>query len=407
MTPDVLLARQPIFNLKLKVVAYELLFRKRFSEPDRSVDGDYASSQVLVNAFNELSIEEIVGNAIAFINFTRALILELPPVDEHRCVIEVLEDVEIDKELIQGIKNAKQLGYQIALDDFVFHQKSPEIVALADIIKLDVLALSKHELANEVKKLKPYHVILLAEKVETYEIFEYCKRLGFTLFQGFFLSKPQNVMGAALPPSKLTVLNLLGKTQDPRIEVKEIEDALAMDPILTYKLLMMINAAAYRRRRKIESLHDAIVLLGLNRLKSWATIVALTDLSDKPQELMMVAIMRGKMCELIALAMQQTDTEKFFMVGLLSLLDAFFDRPLEIILNKLPLSGDSQSAILNHTGVIGFVLATTIAYERAEWDQIAWQALEDVHINSNDLRNIYLDSIKASLELMGPMLRAR
>jgi EAL and modified HD-GYP domain-containing signal transduction protein len=212
-------------------------------------------------------------------------------------------------------------------------------------------------------------------------------------------------MGATLPPGKLTVLNLLSKIQDPSIEMAEIEDALAIDPILTYKLLMMINAAAYRHRQKIESLHDAIVMLGLNRLKSWVTILALTDLSDKPQELMIVATLRAKMCELIARAMQQTDTERFFMAGLLSLLDAFFDRPLEMILNKLPLSGDTQSAILNHTGVIGFVLATTVAYERAEWDHIDWQALEDVNINSNDLKNIYLDSIKASLEMIGPMLR--
>ncbi|MCP4409466.1 MAG: HDOD domain-containing protein [Gammaproteobacteria bacterium] len=400
MTQTLLLARQPIFDRQLKVVAYELLFRGQSDAQNKPGAGDHASSQVLVNTFDELSVEEITGNTIAFINFTRNLILNPPPINERCCVIEVLEDIEFDDTVIEGIKKVKQMGFRIALDDFVYSERATEALTLANIVKLDVLAFDKPGLTVQLQQLKPYKLTLLAEKVETHEMFEYCKALGFTLFQGFFLSKPQNVMGTTLPANKLAVLNLLGKIQDPNKEIKEIEDALAVDPSLVYKLLKLINSAGFRQGREIGSVRGAIVMLGLLRLKNWVTVLALADLSDKPQELMTNAIIRGKMCEGIAQTMGESTIERFFMVGLLSLIDAFFDRPLEAILNQLPLSSDTHSAILHRKGKMGFVLSTTIAYERAEWNQITWHTLKNNNIGHQELKDIYLDSIKAATDLL-------
>ncbi len=388
-----LMARQPIFDLKLNVVAYELLFRQ-FSENEANViDGDNATSELLVNAFTELNIDEVVGDHRAFINFTKTLIGKPPPFDKEKFVIEVLEDVPIDRELVDQLSNLKKMGYVLALDDFIHTPAADMILPLADIVKIDVLQLNDSELEEHVQLLSSYDLTLLAEKVETHEMYRRCEALGFELFQGYFFSKPELISGRKVPASKLLVLELLGKLQDPSTEIDGLETLVSRDPVLSFKILKLVNSASYAPRRKIESITRAITYLGLDMIRSLASLLALSNLSDKPNALKDQSVIRAKMCELIGAKITRTEGPIYFSVGLLSTLDAYFDQPMAELIHKLSLHQKVVDALLYQQGVYGEVLQAVIGLEQARFDQINLPALEQYGISIEVLNQVQLDSI--------------
>ncbi|MCB1649377.1 MAG: HDOD domain-containing protein [Pseudomonadales bacterium] len=396
----ILLARQPIFDVDIKVSAYELLFRSDGGTQANVLDGDTATSQVLLNAFNELDISDVVQNHPAYINFTRTLILSPPPFDKKRFVIEVLEDIEADEELMRNLRSLKDAGYTIALDDFVYDSKWDPALRIADIVKIDVLAFDEAEIKRHVELLKPFKVTLLAEKVETHEMFHYCKGLGFTLFQGYFLSKPEQVKGHKIPASKLVVLNLLTQLQDPNAELSDIATIIAEDPVLSVKLIKLVNSAAFSGRREITSLQHAVSMLGLRQVKSWATLLSLSNMAAKPNELSVQAMTRAKMCQLLAECFTTpADSDVYFTTGLLSNLDAFFDVELAQIIASMPLSPVVTEGLLERSGPIGLILNAVLAYEQALWDEIDQPALALLNISSRKLECAYLDSIRWASEL--------
>ncbi len=395
-----LLARQPIFDRDLNISAYELLFRSDANNQACFLDGDSATSQVMLNAFNELDIREVVQNHPAYINFTRNLILNPPPFDRKRFVIEVLETVEVDDELIRNLQALKNSGYTIALDDFVYDPRWDPVLRIADIVKLDVLALDQNALHAHVQKLLPFNVQLLAEKVETHEMFHACKALGFTLFQGYFLSRPEHIKGRKVPASKLVVMNLLAQIQNPGAELAEIAAVIAKDPVLSVKLIRLVNSAAFSARREITSLQHAVSLLGLRQVKSWATLLSLSSMSDKPHALSLHTMTRAKMCQLIAERfVSAVESDAYFTSGLLSNLDAFFDMELPDILTTMPLSRDVIDGLLTGQGRIGLILASVIANERADWDQIDWQRLSELNVGEREFEMAYLESIRWAGEM--------
>jgi c-di-GMP phosphodiesterase len=389
-----LLARQPIFNVQLQVVAYELLCRNSDLKSMAGVDGDAASSQVLLNAFTEMPIEQIVGKHRAFINFTRTLINSPPPFDRRQLVIEVLEGQRIDAAMLHSLKLLKEQGYTIALDDFELNEDTKALVAYADIIKLDVLALTSAQLQAHIKYLKPLGIVLLAEKVETYEMFEQCKTLGFDLFQGYFLARPKVISGRKISENKQTVLQLLSTLHDPNAPIDKIERMIARDPLLSFKLLRLVNSAAFGLSRDVESLRQAIMLLGLNKLKNWVNLLALSNLGGKPHELSVAALTRARMCEMIATKINsRLRPDSYFTVGLLSTLDAFLDVPLEELLSKLSLSEPLNQAMLQHLGPEGLILKIVKAHELGLWDAIDWHYLESQGVLPESISAIYLEAL--------------
>lgn len=400
-----LLARQPIFNRKMQVVAYELLCRSTEMTDGKFDDGDMASSQVLLHTFTELSINSVVGNHQAYINFTRTLLLTPPPFDRKQLVVEVLEGQTIDAQMLHSLKTLREQGYTIALDDFELTEETKGLVPYADIIKLDVLCLSAEQLVDHIAYLKPLGITLLAEKVETYEMLEFCKEAGFDLFQGYFLARPKIIKGRKITENKQAVLQLLSVLHDPDVALEKVERLISRDPMLSYKLLRMVNSAAFALPRTIESLRQAITLLGLNIIRNWVNLLAMANLGDKPMELSIAALTRARMCEVIAAKMnnkQRQDT--FFTVGLLSTLDAFMDAPLETLLGNISLSTQLNEALLNHLGDEGKVLDIVEHYEHAEWDKIDWDYLQTRNINPETLSHIYVDALQwvaATMDTMG------
>jgi EAL and modified HD-GYP domain-containing signal transduction protein len=312
-----------------------------------------------------------VGSKRAFINLTRDFILQdytaVFPAD--RVVLEVLENIEVDTELIEAVRALSRQGYTIALDDFVFHEHLRPLVEIADIVKVDVLALDRPALRQNVSRLRHYDVKLLAEKVETRDDLARCRELGFDYFQGYFLCEPDIVTGQRSPANRPAVLRLLAKLKEPETTMDQLEAIIRQDVSLSLKLLRLVNADP-SLPHQIDSIHQALLLLGTEFITAWGSLIMLADIGDKPHELMVTALIRGKMCELLADAKQLPDRERFFTVGLFSVLDAMLDSPMADIVASLPLTEDVALALLAYEGVLGHILHSVLAYERGHWEAI-------------------------------------
>ncbi len=369
----VFVGRQPIYHANLDVYGYELLYRGRGDAPRAEIDNaNLATSQVILNSYLEIGLDKLVGSRKAFINITRDFIdgsLALP-LRAEQVVLEVLEDIAPDPEVIAGLEHLVQKGFKLALDDFVYHRALEPLIHLADLIKIDIQQMSRDALQQTTHQLKRRGIRLLAEKIETREEFEFCESLGFDYYQGYFLARPTNVGKKTLPGNKLVILQLLGRLQDPDVEFDDLRDLVSKDPSLSIKLLNYINSPVFGLSKPVASIHRALELLGLSTLKRWVTMLAIFGLGDKPSEVLRTAMVRAKLCELIAASLNYPNSDEFFVLGLFSLLDALLDMQLEEVLRIMHLSPDLTAALLSHEGVEGQVLAAVLAYEAADWNKV-------------------------------------
>jgi len=395
-TDEIFVGRQAILDPKLNTYAYELLFRCSDSNFANVTDGNKATSHVINNAFLEIGLEQIVQHHFAFINLTREFLLgEIPfPLPAGKVVLEVLEDVAVDDELLSSLKDLKNNGYIIALDDFVLNDTNRALIPLADIIKIDLMALSQQALIEHAKELKLHNVKLLAEKIETKQEFELCKQLGFDYFQGYYFSKPDIVVGKQLPPNRLALLEMVSTLQNPDCGFDEIEKIISKDVAISYKLLRIINSSYYSLAKPVASIQRALVVLGLQPLRNWVTIIGLSQIDDKPKELINTSLIRAKMCELLAVELA-CDKSSAFTIGLFSMLDVLMDQPLKELLDKLPLASEVSDALIGYNGCMGELLAMVVAYEKTNWNELEKVANVPVHM----LRQSYIDSIEWSNEM--------
>jgi len=385
--PDFFLGRQPIFDRDLSVMGYELLYRSGEQAHAGPLNGDQATSQVILNSMVEIGLPELVGRHHAFINLTRNFLLnpELLPPPDGRMVLEVLEDIDVDAAVVDAVADLSRRGYLLALDDFEYRPELAPLVAQADFIKLDLLNLTEDRLQQQLTALSGFTGRLVAEKIEEREQFERCRELGFDYFQGYFLSRPSNVKGKRLPANRLATMGLLAKLQNPDAGVAELEAVISRDITLSYKLLRYINSAVFFGRRDIASIRHAIVYLGRNAIRSWATLIALAGVDDKPDALVITALMRARMCDRLAAATGMADTDAAFTVGLFSALDALMDAPLEELVRALPLSPEVCDGLLERSGALGELLTVALDYERGDWERLTGYVL-----SPGELTDIYV-----------------
>ncbi len=397
--PEVLMARQPIYDSNLKVFAYELLFRNSDANQAFILDGSHATCRVLINAYTGFRDDNSSEQVPAFVNLTRSLLLsgqELP-LPKERIVIEILEDIKIDQELIVHVQKLVDSGYQVALDDFILAEEYRPLLKIVQFIKIDIRQLTPRQLKEHVTELKNYPKLkLLAEKVETEEEYEYCRNLGFDYYQGYFLDKPQIIKGKAVSSSTHVVMNLLKALQDESATAETIAEIIGQDAALTFKLLRVINSAAFTIANKIESVPQAVMMLGFKQIQSWAMIISLANANNRPPEVMNKLLIRAGTCERYAKYTQHSSGDSYFIVGLFSGLDTLLGIKLPEILSQLPLSEEVKSSILNYEGEAGEVLKIVLAFEEGDWELLGKK-----HISGKQLNHAYTESIawaKASME---------
>ena len=394
---SVYIGRQPIYDSSLNVYAYELLFRSGQENQANFTDGDHATTEVILNTFTEIGLTKIIGTHLGFINLTRSFLLGIYPLPEcqDQVVLEILEDIIVDDQIISAVKNLSEQGYTIALDDFVYHKNLEPLIELAQIIKIDIKALTRDQLVEHVYLLKKYNVKLLAEKVETQKQHEDCKKLGFDYYQGYFFCKPKIIEGKRPPANKLAAMRVLAKLHDSSVTPKEIEALIMQDITMSMRLLRYINSPMYTINRKVESIANAIALLGLNTVKSVATLVVLSKMEDKPQELIITSLVRAKMSEFIAQRYKPELKDMAFTTGLFSIIDAVMDKPIEEILAQLPLSIEIIDCLILGKGELAKILTSVIAYERNDFE-----LLKQCSISSSVLREAYLAAITWTDEII-------
>lgn len=370
---EIFVGRQAIYNCKREVQAYEILYRPTEANTCQISDGELASSEVILHTLINIGLERLVGSHPAFINVTRQLILskQLLVLPKDRIVLEVLEDVAVDQALIDALRALSAAGFRIALDDFVASDSSLSLVPLADIVKLDVLATSEEELRDLAPQLQGMGIKLLAEKIETPEQYEYCQKLGFDYYQGHFFSQPQLIRGRGIPTNRIAILQLIGALNDPNANLQAIKSLVAQDVSLSYKLLRHVNSAYFGLAKRVESIHRAVVLLGINNVKALATLMSLSNMKDTRSDVLTSALIRAKMCEYLTAAEGLPQRETAFTIGLLSILDVITQVPMKEVLDVLPLTKEMNQALLYRKGPMGRLLACTLAYERGDWGAVA------------------------------------
>ena len=404
---SILLARQPILNRNLKIVGYELLCRPAADDNIhwQQTEGDAATSEVLIAAFNEIGIHEVTNGLPAYINFTEYWLHHPPLLSTRLVVAEVLETIAANAANLQAIRNLAQKGYKIALDDYIGNPDQDAFFPYLNIVKVDIRQLAKlTDLAAIIQRQKKFALTWLAEKVETLEEFEYCKSVGCTLFQGFFFSRPTNVYGKRLPDSQHAVLQLLQLLNNQDATFEDIANVVKTDPQLSYKVLKVVNSAAYGMPRAVNSIQQALMLLGLERLRAWSNVMALGRLNQKSDALREHVIVRAHLCQFLAQAWGGLDKDMAFTLGLLSLLPSFLDTSFEMICQELNLSDTMTAALLHHQGDYGTLLLTAMAMEQAQWDQIDWPLLVQRGIKPALLKPLYLDALQKTKVLFEQLL---
>jgi len=361
---EVFIARQPIFDRAERVSGYEILFRSEDPDQANVTDAETATATVVLNTLTELGIERIVGSHVAWINLSRETILSgiatmLPPAVAG---FEILEGQVVDDTLVAAVRDLKQQGYRISLDDFEYQPELVPLIELADIVKLDHLSLGSERFTEQIELLKPYSVSVLAEKVETKEAHEFCKALGCDLFQGFFYQKPELLHERRIELTAGSILQVIAALNNKELQFDELEPLIAHDLPLSLRLLRYINSAFFGLRNEVTSVRHAIVLLGLENVRQWATLTVMGSIEGKTPELTSTALIRGRFCELAG-ETSGLDGSSLFTIGMFSLLDAMLDLSLEDVTSELPFPNEMRVALLRHAGPMGRILDAATALE--------------------------------------------
>ncbi|MGA1867238.1 MAG: EAL and HDOD domain-containing protein [bacterium] len=389
---NIYVARQPILKKNRAIYAYELLFRDSLANFIPDVDGDFATSMVLSSSFLSIGIEAITGGRRAFINFTENLLIKKIPLmfPKEKTVIEMLENIEVKEIIIDICKEMKKHGYIIALDDFVYSVQKEPLISLVDIVKFDFNACSIEEIKESAQRF-PSHVKLLAEKIETYEIFRTAQDMGFDYFQGYFFCRPEILQAKELSGSQMNLLQIMAEANKPEVEFRKIEDLILHDITISYKLLRYINSAHFMRRREISSIKEAIIYLGEEELRRFISLIAMSNLAaKKPNELIMTSCIRAKFCELCAHHNNNKRIKpwELFTVGLFSLIDAILDQPIEIIMKKLPLNDTITNTLIHKSGELSHYLRLIENFENGLWNELKKES-DYLGINEAELLKIY------------------
>jgi len=372
------IARQPIFDQRLKVFAYELLFRggpQNVFQPQKD-----ASSSVIVDSTMLFDLQTLTGHAKAFVNADQSALLQgavkLLPAD--RIVVEILETVVPTPEVVAACVDLRDAGYILALDDFVDHPKWQPLLALAKFLKVDFRALGRDDCRATAQRYLPQGLQLLAEKVETQSEMVEARNMGYTYFQGYFFSKPIMVEGREIPGNKLNYVRLLASVNSPDFVFEKIEEILKQEPSLVYKLLRYLNSPLLGLRSEVRSISHAIALIGETEFRRWVSIVAIVSMAgDKSAELIRTALTRAYFCEEISEAIGMSPQRSdLFLMGLLSVTDAILDLPMSSVVSHLPLSSDVQTALCGGANRLRNVYDALISYERADWKKLSCLSVE-------------------------------
>ncbi len=400
---DLFLGRQPILDRKENLAAFELLFRSGQQNGAVFDDDVSASATVINHAFTELGVEAVLGRHRGFINLSAPLlmsdVIELLPKD--KVVLEILETVKMTPAVIERCTALKEMGFTLALDDFIGHEDEyRDLFEIVDIVKVDIAAIDPQTLKATTQALKRFNVQLLAEKVDRRDQVDQCLALGYDLFQGYYFARPSIITGKRLSHAETALMRLLGLVLSDA-DSAEIEAAFKHNPDLSMQLLKLVNSVGTGAQTRVNSLGHALTMLGRSQLQRWLQLLMFSlggaPGADFPSPLLILAATRGKMMELIGQELRRGDRrfqDQAFVTGILSLVSALLGMPLADVLESFPLDAEVKSALLQHDGKLGAMLSLVESLEESEFGQIQKALVPLPDLNHGEMLRLQLDAMR-------------
>jgi c-di-GMP-related signal transduction protein len=389
------LARQPIFNPNRIVFGYELLFRSGPENIFIHAQPDVACAAATDSLFL-FGIDRLAQGKRVFVNCTREFFIRDFPfmLPKESVVLEVLESVVLDDRLVAACRRLKSAGYLLALDDYRDSPNWRPLLAIADFIKVDLLATPEEEQLRLAKEYSRTEIRLLAEKVENYQEFERTRDWGYSYFQGYFFSKPQMLSHHDVPAYKLSYLRILQAANSPAVDMREIADQIKGETSLSYRLLRYLNSPAFFLAAEIRSIPHALMLLGERGVRRWVSLVAVACMGeDKPQELVTLPLIRARFCELLApSAKMEGSANDLFLLGLLSAIDAILDMKMTDVLKEITIEEEIRNALLGEKNELRRILDVVLLYERAAWEEMETTAAQ-AGLAADAVPAIFLESV--------------
>ncbi len=394
---DVFIARQPIFDKNMNIYGYELLYRQSGDNFFTGIDDDQATSELIYNAFLVMGLHDLTDGTNAFINFSKELIKSDVPflLPKQNIVVEVLEREKVTLATIDACKRIKAMGYRLALDDFVLDQNNLPLIEIADIIKIEFPAVSRHEqyhlIQNYGKRVK-----FLAEKIESKEEYKQAAEMGYELFQGYFFNKPSIIRSkevVTLNANLFSILKELGSSEPSYLVIANIFER---DLGLSYKLLKLANSVYIGARNKIKSIPHALSYIGINEMYQWISLMMLKDIQNVENvELIKQSLIRGKLMELLTSELHlEGESSEFYFTGIFSAIDVLLNSSMEQVLKGLPLSVNVKNALLGidneQRKLLNFIM---------NWEKAHWEKAEDQYPMTNKFMELYMEALKWAKKL--------
>lgn len=396
------LARQPIFNSARVVYGYELLFR---SGPENRYDGtapDKASAST-VDSILLFGMDRLTPGCRSFLNCTRDFLIRdfaimLP---KDRVVLEILESVAMDDEVRNACRRLKNAGYLLALDDFEDRPDWKPLVAMADFIKVDLLATPPADQLRLAQTYLPMNIHMLAEKVETYDDFNRTRAWGYAYFQGYFFSKPEMLSRKDIPQNQMNYLLVLQAVNRADMDIAEVSERIKAEASLSFRLLRYLNSPAFPLIVEVHSIPHALSLLGERGTRKWVSLIAVTCMANgKPAELVALPLIRARFCELLApYAGLAPSANDLFLLGLLSAMDAMLDMRMPDVLKEIAIREDIRDALLGNANKLRDIFEFVRNYERGCWEEISAAAAR-MGIREDAIPPLYVEAVEWARKML-------
>lgn len=394
---EIFVVRQPVFDKRMNLYGYELLYRQSPNVNLDSIDDDLITES-LVDNFLVTEFSDLVGSGRGFVNFNEKLLLDEVPLmlPNDQIVVEILERVQINYDVLAACQELKAKDYIIALDDYVLDDadKYKDIIKLVDIIKIEYY---EDTVSKQMRSLKRYNNKLhfLAKGIDTREEFKTASRLGYNLFQGNFYGKPVAENAGAVGTISTNVVTILVELRRSEPNFNIIAEIFERDVDLAYKLLKLINSSYYGSMFKIESIHQALVRLGTKELSRWVSLVLVKGVQNiENAELIKTSLIRGRMLSLIAKHVNNNSDElDYFLTGIFSSMDVLLNKDMSDIVKELPLNDEVNQALLGKENHIRKALDAIICFEEA---QFSWLDIyvANIGMSHSEFMSIYMDAVK-------------
>jgi c-di-GMP phosphodiesterase len=311
-----------------------------------------------------------------------------------------LETVEPNEELIRVCKELRAMGYVFALDDFLPRPEMKPLLEIASYVKVDFQTCDVGLRKQIHEMTRGRGLSLVAENIRDQRDFNIARGEGYKYFQGYFFCRPTILANREIPANRMNYLKLLIELNRKQLDLREVVNLVQLEVSLYYRLLLLANSPRWSRRVDVTSVQDAFLLVGENRFRALVSVAASCILGEsQPSALISLSLERARFCELLAPLVGENPSEQF-MVGLLSLLDAMLESPMESIVKSLPIRLEAKAALTGEANSVGAALGLIRSFEVGAWEYCA-NAATALGLNEETVAGLYVDAVRWAMDAIG------